>query len=85
MTLRRTDGRTLEPVLDVLRASGCEITQSGDTLRLCSDGGLRAPSAIETAPYPGFPTDAQAIVMACLLYTSQSDRAVVRRADVAGI
>ena len=67
VTLRRTDGRTLEPVLDVLRASGCEITQSGDTLRLCSDGGLRAPGAIETAPYPGFPTDAQAIVMAALL------------------
>ncbi len=67
VTLRMTDGRTLLPVLDVLRASGCEITQSGDTLRLCGDGSLRAPGAIETAPYPGFPTDAQAIVMAALL------------------
>lgn len=67
VTLRRTDGQTLEPVLDVLRASGCEVAQSGDTLRLCGDGSLRAPGAIETAPYPGFPTDAQAIVMAALL------------------
>ncbi len=67
VTLERTDGKTLLPVLDILEKSGCTITRSGDSLRLCSSGDLRAPERIATAPYPGFPTDAQAIMMAALL------------------
>ena len=35
-----------------------------------SDGRLRAVSPIRTAPYPGFPTDAQAVVMSALLRSS---------------
>ena len=32
-----------------------------------SDGRLKAISAVRTAPYPGFPTDAQAVLMAAML------------------
>ena len=35
-----------------------------------SEGRLRAISAVRTAPYPGFPTDAQAVLMAALLRSS---------------
>ena len=41
-----------------------------DGIRLVSDGRLRAVSPIRTAPYPGFPTDAQAVVMSALLRSS---------------
>ena len=65
--LTRTDAGTLEPVIEVLLQSGCTVAQRRDTITLASPGALHAPGRIETAPYPGFPTDAQAIVMAALL------------------
>lgn len=56
----------LDTVLDALRAAGCGITAEDGMIRLESDGRLRAIPPIRTAPYPGFPTDAQAPVMAAL-------------------
>ena len=55
---------TLTVVLDKLRESGAEITVSGDVIELDMHG--RRPKAvdIETAPYPGFPTDMQAQYLA---------------------
>ena len=38
-----------------------------DRVTLSASGGLRAPGRIVTAPYPGFPTDAQPVLMAALL------------------
>lgn len=67
VTLRRTAPQTLAPVISTLRAAGCKITQRGTALRIESSGRLRAPGEIVTAPYPGFPTDAQAPMMAALL------------------
>lgn len=57
----------LLPVLEVLEKAGCRISGEKEALCLRSDGCLRAVENIETAPYPGFPTDAQALVMAALL------------------
>lgn len=65
--LTRTEERTLLPVIDTLRAAGCDITSERGGLRLRRSGGLISPGRIETAPYPAFPTDAQAPVMAALL------------------
>jgi UDP-N-acetylglucosamine 1-carboxyvinyltransferase len=56
----------LRPVLEVLRRAGCEIAAGRDSLTLRA-GALRSPGAVVTGPYPGFPTDAQAPVMAALL------------------
>ena len=56
----------LRPVLRALRAAGCEITEGEASLRICA-GDLHSPGSVRTAPYPGFPTDAQAPVMAALL------------------
>lgn len=56
----------LSTVLDVLEEAGCHLSRGADTVRLRSQGRLNGVGAIRTAPYPGFPTDAQAVVMAAL-------------------
>ena len=50
-----------------LNAAGCVIIPTRRSVRLISDGRLHAVSGIETEPYPGFPTDAQPLLMAALL------------------
>ena len=56
----------LEAVLRVLKQSGCVIARSEHTLTIYADG-LISPGLIQTGPYPAFPTDAQAPMMAALL------------------
>ena len=68
--LRDIDYRHLSTVTGVLRQAGCTLSCREDGIRLVSDGCLRAVSPIRTAPYPGFPTDAQAVVMSALLRSS---------------
>ena len=57
----------LSTVTAALREAGCEITGDDAGIACRCPGRLNAPRPIRTAPYPGFPTDAQAIVMAALL------------------
>ena len=57
----------LTGVLDVLARAGCHIRVANHSVRLRGPerlGGV--PGIIRTEPYPGFPTDAQAIIMAAL-------------------
>ena len=68
--LRDIDYRHLSTVTGVLRQAGCTLSCREDGIRLVSDGCLRAVSPVRTAPYPGFPTDAQAVVMSALLRSS---------------
>ena len=56
----------LSTVLDVLEEAGCRLHKGQDTIFLHSGGRLHGVRPIRTAPYPGFPTDAQAVVMAAL-------------------
>lgn len=67
VALRRCDGRLLAPVIERLREAGCEINCDGSEIALKSSGRLTAVSPVTTAPYPGFPTDAQALLMAAVL------------------
>ena len=53
-------------VIRVLERAGCRISFENDRLRISREGRLRAVRDIRTLPYPGFPTDAQAAVMAAL-------------------
>ena len=66
--LTGVDWRHLSSVLWVLRQAGCAVDSGEDEviLRRAADRPLRAVSPIRTAPYPGFPTDAQAVVMAVM-------------------
>jgi len=54
---------TLDAVLDKLRAAGARIETGDDWLRVRAGGRPQAVS-LRTAPYPAFPTDMQAQIMA---------------------
>ncbi len=65
--LRDAREQHLATVTAVLREAGCTITaDSAGIACVCRDR-LRAVRPVRTAPYPGFPTDAQAVLMAALL------------------
>ena len=64
--LTGVDPGHLSTVTTVLLQAGCRIGCQGDTIHLESCGRLRAVAPVRTSPYPGFPTDAQAVVMAAL-------------------
>ena len=53
----------LEPILGVLRDLGCALHEAGGLLVAERTGPLQ-PVKVETQPFPGFPTDMQAQVMA---------------------
>ena len=56
----------LTAVLSCLEEAGCTLRTGPERIALASRGPLRGISPVRTAPYPGFPTDAQAILMAAL-------------------
>lgn len=57
----------IEPVTETLKEMGCGIVAGQNSLRIRRYGALRAAKPVITKPYPGFPTDAQALLMsACL-------------------
>jgi len=53
----------LESVIEVLRESGSSVEVEGDTVRIRGEVPPRGVHVV-TAPYPGFPTDMQAQLMA---------------------
>ena len=57
---------TLTAVLSCLEEAGCTLHTGPDRMVLTCATPLRGISPVRTAPYPGFPTDAQAILMAAL-------------------
>lgn len=56
----------LQPVFPVLEESGCTLDISGDRVRISAPARLSRVKKVRTMPYPGFPTDAQAPVMAMM-------------------
>ncbi|MDF2995813.1 MAG: UDP-N-acetylglucosamine 1-carboxyvinyltransferase [Xanthobacteraceae bacterium] len=54
----------LDTALDTLREAGAEITVSNEGLRVKRNGAGLSPVAVTTEPFPGFPTDLQAQLMA---------------------
>ena len=61
-----TDYRQLSTVTAVLAEAGCRVRSGPDRVTLRRDQPLKGVRPIRTAPYPGFPTDAQPPVMAAL-------------------
>ena len=56
----------LQTALDLLRKAGAEITVTNEGIRVRRDGAGLAPVEVATAPFPGFPTDLQAQLMALM-------------------
>ena len=66
--LRGVDWRHLATVLSVFHQAGCQVKSKLEYVELerDRDAPLKGVPTVRTAPYPGFPTDAQAPVMAAL-------------------
>ncbi len=65
VSVRGVDPGTLESTLDKLRECGARIEADADSVRLVAEERPR-PLSVTTAPFPGFPTDMQAQLMATL-------------------
>ena len=65
VVLRGARADTLGAVIDKLTEAGAEIVVDGDVIRVSRRGELRAVT-LRTAPYPAFPTDMQAQLMALM-------------------
>ena len=59
--------RNLLTVLAPMREAGCVITCDEEGITLRREQPLLSVAPVRTATYPGFPTDAQAVLMAALL------------------
>lgn len=57
---------TVNAVTEKLMRAGCELNRGYDFVRIRSSGKLKAIHKVETQPYPGFPTDMQAPLVAML-------------------
>ncbi len=64
ITLTHVRPEHLTPVLSALEKAGCRLECAGQTIRISAPDRLASLGYIRTMPYPGFPTDAQAIIMA---------------------
>lgn len=66
ITLRNVIAEHMQPILAKLRETGCELFCGGDYIRLNANTTLKSLDSLRTLPYPGFPTDMQAPMMALL-------------------
>ncbi len=56
----------ITPVISAFEEAGCRVDSGASRLYICAPKRLGRVQTIRTMPYPGFPTDSQAIVMAML-------------------
>jgi UDP-N-acetylglucosamine 1-carboxyvinyltransferase len=56
----------LQAALDVLMRTGVAVTPTNEGIRVSRNGAALAPVEVATAPFPGFPTDLQAQLMALM-------------------
>jgi UDP-N-acetylglucosamine 1-carboxyvinyltransferase len=56
----------LQAALDVIVKSGARVTPTNEGIRVTRNGGAIMPVDVSTAPFPGFPTDLQAQLMALM-------------------
>ena len=64
ITLTGAEPEHVGTVIQSLREAGCHIGCAGRNITLREEGRLCAMPTVRTMPYPGFPTDAQAPLMA---------------------
>lgn len=69
-------GQHLQAALDALRRTGAIVETVEGGIRVARNGGEISPVTVETQPFPGFPTDLQAQIMA--LVTRADGNSVIR-------
>ncbi len=73
LTLKQSRPRHLDALIDVLRLSGVDVSESGNNLIVTATDRVLATD-ISTDPFPGFPTDLQAQFMAMMCISEGSCR-----------
>ncbi|HEY1475749.1 MAG TPA: UDP-N-acetylglucosamine 1-carboxyvinyltransferase [Pseudolabrys sp.] len=64
----------LQAALDTLAQTGATITPTNEGIRVARNGAGLAPVTVSTAPFPGFPTDLQAQLMALMTRAQGTSR-----------
>ena len=64
----------LQAALDVLVQAGVTVTSTNEGIRVAASGDGLAPVDVTTAPFPGFPTDLQAQLMALMTRAKGTSR-----------
>jgi UDP-N-acetylglucosamine 1-carboxyvinyltransferase len=64
----------LQSALDVLTKAGAVVTPNNEGIRVARNGAGIEPVTVSTAPFPGFPTDLQAQLMALMACAKGSSR-----------
>jgi UDP-N-acetylglucosamine 1-carboxyvinyltransferase len=64
----------LQAALDVLTQTGVTVTPTNEGIRVARNGSGLAPVEVATAPFPGFPTDLQAQLMALMTRAKGTSR-----------
>src|SRR5580698_4524997 len=64
--LENTRADLLQAALDVLEQTGVTVTPTNQGIRIARNGADLAPVEVTTAPFPDFPTDLQAQLMALM-------------------
>jgi len=64
----------LQSALDVLAGAGLRVTPTNEGIRVTRNGSGLAPVEVTTAPFPGFPTDLQAQLMALMTRAGGTSR-----------
>jgi UDP-N-acetylglucosamine 1-carboxyvinyltransferase len=74
ITLSGARPELLQAGLDVLAQTGAEITTTNDGIRVKRNGAGISPVDVSTAPFPAFPTDLQAQLMALMTRAKGTSR-----------
>jgi UDP-N-acetylglucosamine 1-carboxyvinyltransferase len=76
VTLSGGRADTLTQVFEVMKQAGVDVKATNEGIRVSRNGSGLAPVRVTTEPYPGFPTDLQAQLMA--LMTKAEGTSVIR-------
>ena len=68
LTLYGAEPKHIKAVISAFSEAGCRFRESGGGLTVTAPERLKAVRFVRTAPYPGFPTDAQPLLAAALAF-----------------
>jgi UDP-N-acetylglucosamine 1-carboxyvinyltransferase len=74
VVLQNARPELLQAALDVLSQTGATITPTNEGIRVVRNGAGLEPIEVTTAPFPGFPTDLQAQLMALMTCAKGTSR-----------
>jgi len=74
VVLQHARPELLQAALDVLGQTGATVTPTNEGVRIARNGAGLEPVEVTTAPFPGFPTDLQAQLMALMTRAKGTSR-----------